>query len=132
MLLVLVLAAAVGGYVLSRPGESAPAPKVQPSLFPAQFAESGFVDGHVALVTSYDAAATARRATGPITVRGTAFVVARCDRGTIRVEVGGLTSSRACTGAAAGVVAVQLARAETLVATVTTPQRGSWGVAVYQ
>ena len=129
-LLVLALAAAGGAFALSQRGDGVSTPK--PSLFPDRFSEADFLSGEVALVTSYDAAANARRVTGTVEVRGTAYVVARCSAGTIRIDVSGLTSSRPCTGAPVGVVALQLTRKAALTATMTLPQTSRWGVAVYR
>lgn len=127
----LALAAAGGAFALSqRGGDASSTPR--PSLFPARFSEPDFLSGEVALVTSYDAAANTRRVTGAVDVRGTAYVVARCSTGTIRVHVNGLTSSRPCTGAPIGVVALGLTDKAHLTATVTTSQTASWGIAIYR
>jgi hypothetical protein len=131
VLLVLALAAAGGAFALSQRGGGI-STSPQPSLFPARFSEAGFLSGEVTLVTSYDAATNARRVTGTVEVRGTAYVVARCRAGTIRLDVSGLTSSRPCTGQPVGVVALQLTRTAQLTATVTLPQSTRWGVAIYR
>lgn len=129
-LLVLALAAAGVAFALSQRGSGSSTPK--PSLFPHQFGEADFLSGQVTLVTSYDAAANARRVTGTVTVRGTAYVVARCSAGTIRIDVSGLTSSRPCTGAPVGVVALQLTDKARLTAIVSATQSTRWGVAIYR
>lgn len=127
----LALAAAGGAFALSqRGGDGSSTPR--PSLFPARFSEPDFLSGEVALVTSYDAAANARRLTGAVDVRGTAYVVARCSAGIVRIDVNGLTSSRPCTGAAIGVVALGLTDKAQLTATVTTRQSTRWGIAIYR
>lgn len=131
-LLVLALVAGVGAFVLSQRGSSSPAPRPQPPLFPARFSEAGFLSGEVRLVTSYDAGARSPRVTGSVDVKGTAYLVARCAAGTVRVAVAGLTSARPCTGAPVGVVAINLTRTSRLTATVSSPQTSRWGIAIYQ
>jgi hypothetical protein len=126
----LALAAAGAAFALSQRGRGSSTPK--PSLFPPRFSEPDFLSGEVALVTSYDAAASARRVTGTVDVRGTAYVVARCSTGTVRIDVNGLTSSRPCTGKPIGVVALGLTDKAQLTATVTTRQSTRWGVAIYR
>ena len=128
-LLVLALAAAGVAFALSQRGSGSSTAK--PALFPNRFSEADFLSGTVTLVTSYDAAANGRRVTGTVSVRGTAYVVARCSAGTIRIDVSGLTSSRPCTGVPVGVVALQLTDKATLTATVDATESTRWGVAVY-
>lgn len=130
VLFVLALAAAGGAFALSQRGDEPSTPS-KPSLFPARFSEAGFLVGQVSLVTSYDATASARQVTGTVDVRGTAYVVARCNAGTIRIDVSGLTSSRPCTGQPIGVAALELTRTAELTTTVTAKQSTSWGVAIY-
>ena len=129
--LVLALAAAVGAFALSERGGSSPSP-TPPALFPTHFSQTGFLAGTATLAASYDADATAQRASGRVTVRGTVYVVARCTVGTIRVVLGGLTSSQPCTGVAVGVVALNLLEPAQLTATVAARQRARWGVALYR
>lgn len=131
-LLLVALLAAVGAFVLSQRGSSSSSPRPRPSLFPARFSETGFLTGAVRLVSSYDAPASSRRLSGSVDVRGTAFVVARCTAGTVRIVIAGLTSARPCTGGPVGVVAVKLARKSRLTASVGASQTTSWGVAIYQ
>ena len=130
-MVVLALVAAGGAFALSQRGGSSPAP-AQPSLFPARFSEPGFLSGEVRLVSSYDAVAGSRRVTGTVDVRGTAYVVARCTAGSVRIDVAGLSSARPCTGAPVGVVALNVTSRTRLTASVSTSQRSTWGVAIYQ
>jgi len=85
-----------------------------------------------ALVSSYDADAVARTARGTVKTRGTVYVVARCQVGTVRVVLAGLTSSQPCTGKPVGLVALNLTQPAELTATVTAAQHASWGVAIYR
>jgi len=129
--LLLALVAAGVAFALSQRGAGSAKPRL-PALFPARFSETGFLEGEASLVSSYDAAATARRTTGSVEIKGAAYVVARCSVGTIRIAVGALTSSQPCTGDPVGVVALQLSAPTTLIATVTAPQTSRWGVAIYR
>jgi hypothetical protein len=131
-LVVLALAAAGAAFALSQRGGSSSSPRPQPSLFPTRFTEAGFLTGDASLVTSYDADASSRRLVGSVAVLGTAYLVARCTAGTVRIIIGGLTSARPCTGAPVGIVALDLTRAAQLTATVTVSQTGRWGVAIYR
>jgi hypothetical protein len=131
-LVVLALVAAGGAFALSQRGGPSPTQRPQPSLFPKEFSEPGFLTGSARLVSSYDAKATARRLTGSVDLRGTAYLVARCNAGTLRIVLAGLTSARPCTGTSVGVVAVNLTKATKVSATVSAPQTGRWGVALYR
>jgi hypothetical protein len=131
-LVLLALVAAGGAFALSQRGDGSAAPSPAPGLFPARFSETGFLSGSAALVSSYDAAATVRRTSGSVSTRGTVYVVGLCRAGTLHVEIGGLTSSRACTGRPVGVIALKLTRGAQLTATVSLRQRGRWGVAIYR
>jgi hypothetical protein len=133
MAALLLLALAAGGvaFALSQRGGSSP-PRPQPSLFPARFSEAGFLSGEVRLVSSYDAVAGSRRLVDSVAVRGTAYLVARCSAGTVRIVIGGLTSARPCTGAPVGVVALNLSGRVQLAATVSAKQPSRWGVAIYR
>lgn len=134
LVVLLVLALAAGGVAiaLSLRGRSSGSSRQQPSLFADRFSEPGFLTGAARLVSSYDADASARRLTGSVDAHGTAYVVARCTAGTLRIAIGGLTSARPCTGTPVGVVALSLTQKAQLTATVSAPQTSSWGVAIYQ
>lgn len=132
VLFVLALVAAGGAFALSQRGIGSSTPHPAPSLFPARFSEAGFLTGDADLVTSYDAAANARRTSGTVDVRETAYLVARCSVGTVHVVIDGLTSARACSGATVGLVALHLTHRVTVTATVSSPQQARWGVAIYR
>jgi len=132
VLLVLAVAAAGGAFALSQRGDSSPSRSPQPRLFADEFSQTGFLSGTASLISSYDAAAAARTARGTVKTRGTVYVVARCQAGTVRVVLGGLSSSQPCTGAPVGLVALNLTQPAQLVATVTAAQRTRWGVAIYR
>ena len=131
LLLALAIAAAGGAFALSQRGGGSTEPTPLP-LFPERFSQAGFLTGVATKAASYDETATARRTTGKVTVRGTVYVVARCDSGAVHVVLGGLTSSQQCTGSAVGVIAFNLLKPEQLTATVTAAQHGRWGVALYR
>ena len=84
------------------------------------------------LLSSYDADAVARTVHGTVKARGTVYVVARCQVGTVRVALGGLSSSQSCTGRPVGLVALNLTQPAELTATVTAAQSSRWGVAIYR
>jgi hypothetical protein len=131
-LLLLALVAGGVAFALSQRGGGSSSPRPQPSLFPVRFSEAGFLSGDVRLVSSYDAVAGSRRLVDSVAVRGTAYLVARCSAGTVRIVVGGLTSARPCTGVPVGVVALNLTSRVQLTATVSARQPGRWGVAIYR
>lgn len=106
--------------------------KSRPSIFPAQFAQAGFLSGSARLDRSYDADPSARRLTGELASGGTAYVVARCDSGSIVVAVGAASMAQPCLGRPVGVIAIQVPRTAQLAATVTAPQTNHWGVAIYR
>ena len=126
-LLALVGAGVALGIFLSRGS-----PATKPSIFPAQFAESGFVSGPIRLDTSYDAGAGESRVTGKLPAGRTSYVVALCDHGGVVVTAGSLTTSQPCTGKPVGVVTLRAAHTEQLTATVSRPQTNRWGIAIYR
>lgn len=132
VLLLLALVAAGGAFALSQRGRSGSAQPEPPPLFPSTFSESGFLSGTATLLSSYDAVARSRRRTATVTARGNVYLVVLCRAGTMHIAVGSITSSRPCTGAPAGVLALNLTQDVTLTATVTAAQDARWGVAIYR
>jgi hypothetical protein len=130
-MVLLALVAAGAAFALSQRGAGSSSPP-RPPLFPTRFGEAGFLAGEARLVSSYDAAAGDRRLSRTVDVRGTVYLVVRCGAGTVHIVVGGATSARTCTGAAEGVVALYLGADTQLTATVSSVQRGRWGVAIYR
>jgi hypothetical protein len=115
-------------------GESAPV-AAEPRLFPSTFRESGFVARSVTLDDEADATVSTIRLQHQFGGTGTAWLVARCDTGSITVQAGSVSSSRQCTGRPFGVAALGLVTdtgSLDVVATVSEPQQSSWGVAVYR
>jgi hypothetical protein len=131
VLLVLAIAAGGGAFALSQRGESSPA-SPQPRLFVGEFFQKGFMSRPATLVSSYAADAAARTARGTVKTRGTVYVVARCQVGTVRVVLAGLSSSQPCTGHPVGLVALNITQPGELTAPVTTSQSARWGVAIYR
>jgi hypothetical protein len=103
-----------------------------PAIFPARFAERGFVSGPVRLDHSFAAAGPQSRLTGALPAGTTSYIVARCDHGGIVVTAGSVTTSQPCTGRPEGVLNLKAGRPTTLTATVTEPQTGRWGLAIYR
>ena len=132
LLVVLALAAAGGAFALSQRGSDGSATRRPPALFPSRFSETGFLTGSAKLVSSYDAAAGSRRKTATVTARGNVYLVVLCRTGTMQIAVGSITSSRPCTGSPNGVLALNLTQDVTVTATVSAPQAGRWGVAIYR
>lgn len=132
LLVLLALAAAGGAFALSQLNSSRSTTQPQPSLFPKTFNQAGFVTGTATLVTSYDAAATARRITATLTARGNVYLVVTCRVGTARLAIGSLTNTGPCTGKPDAVLALNLTRDTTVTATVGTTQSERWGLALYR
>jgi hypothetical protein len=140
LLVVLLIAAAAAagaalGLALTPRDDSSTTPSTRPpSLFAPTFRDSTFLAGTAHLVASRDADAATRRLVDALALPtdGTAYVVARCDRGKVTVTAGALTSSRPCTGAPVGVIALQMGSPATLTASVSATQSARWGVAVYR
>ena len=138
-LLAVLVAAPIAVVLVLRgtDGGSTPA-SAEVDLFATTIREQGFVGEPVTLVDDAAAAATTTRLRHRFggSGSGTAWLVARCDTGSITVQAGALSSSRQCTGKPVGVAALG-ADADTedaldVVATVSRPQRSAWGVAVYR
>jgi hypothetical protein len=103
-----------------------------PSIFPSHFTQAGFLSGSARLDRSYDANAAAGRVTGSLAPGGTAYVVARCDHGSILVAIGAASTAQPCLGRPVGVIVMQVPRTTPLTATVTAAQTQRWGVAIYR
>jgi hypothetical protein len=106
-----------------------------PRLFPARFTQAGFVSHPVRYGAQAAAGANRRGLTGrlPTLRANTVWLVVRCDRGTLDLQIGPATSRVACTGALAGAVALHVT-APTLAVRASVSERQSrfWGVAVYR
>jgi hypothetical protein len=135
-LLAVALAAATALVLsLDHGDDGGRAPVARSSLFTAAFTEPGFLDGNARLVSAWDRPPSVRRLSVSVRLPAgtTAYVVARCDTGSLEVAAGAAGSSTDCKGASRGVVALQAPRLPLhLVVTVAAPQRGRWGVAVYR
>jgi hypothetical protein len=140
VVLVAVAAAAVAALLLGlrdpEGGRPAGAASDRPEV-PATFREAGFVDGSVRLVAASGAASDAVRLGHVFSAAGAVWLVARCDRGTVTVRTGAVTSSRPCIGRPVGVTALAVGDAGgagqlDVVATVSGAQRSAWGVALYR
>ena len=126
LLLALAGAGAALGIFLARGS-----PSTTPSIFPAHFAESGFLSGSARLDRPYAAGPGETRVTGQLSPGRTSYLVALCDHGGMVVTAGSLTTSQPCIGKPVGVIALQVPRTETVTATVTDPQIHNWGLAIY-
>jgi hypothetical protein len=136
-LLAALVAAPVALVLMLRDDESASRPvAAHVTLFASTFREAGFVAQAVTLEDDITAPAATTRLRHEFAGSTTAWLVARCDTGSITVQVGSLSSSRACTGRPVGVAAIDRSSVTDdgldVVASVTRPQRSTWGVAVYR
>ena len=133
--LAVAAAAAAGAFTLALSSEPAE-PAVGPvTIFPAEFVEKGFAPGTLRRIASAQEKSSVTSLSQPLDVNGhgTAWIVAKCDTGKVKVRVGGLESSQRCTGGLVGIVALHAARAPLRInATLTTAQRNAWGIAVYR
>jgi hypothetical protein len=104
------------------------------TLLPVTFREPGFVERPVRRIATLERPATSRR--GTLQLPGGAapiYVVARCDRGQVRVTLGAVSTARLCRGTAVGVVVLSsVRRPAPLNATVSGAQRGRWAVGIYR
>lgn len=135
-LLAVLVAAPIATVLVLRGADDGGTPAADAELFPSSFREPGFVAETVSLGDSATVAAGTAQLRHEFEGTATAWIIARCDAGSITVQVGSVSSSRQCTGRSVGLVAVG---AETgagpsldVVATVSRPQRSAWGVAVYR
>ncbi|MBV9293664.1 MAG: hypothetical protein JO222_14560 [Frankiales bacterium] len=133
------IAALVLSLLLARTDDSAPvAPPVLPStsqLFPAHFAQPGFVSAAVTRLAGVVVPAGTRNAgrTFKVGAVTTSYVVLRCSTGRAVVEVAGVTSSARCIGRPVGVVALSSADGRLPVRVrLTAAQPVPWGVALYR
>lgn len=105
-------------------------------LFPVTFREAGFVGRPVHRIDTAEVEGTTKLGDTFSGGASTLWLVARCDSGSVTVQVGSLSSSRRCTGQAVGVAALDSSTATEgrldVIATVSRPQRSAWGVAVYR
>jgi hypothetical protein len=136
-LLAVLVAAPIALVLMLRDTESADLPAAASvQLFDSSFRETGFVAHSVKLDDDLTAAASTTRLRHDFGGGETAWVVARCDTGSVTVQVGALSSSRDCTGKPIGVAALDASTATDgpleVVATVSEPQGSTWGVAVYR
>jgi hypothetical protein len=136
LLAVLVAAPVATVLVLRGTGDAGVQPVSEAHLFASTYREPGFVEKTVDLVDDTDAPAATTRLHHGFGGTGTAWLVARCDTGSITVQAGALSSSRQCTGKPVGVAALGATAASDgsldVVATVSGPQQSRWGVAVYR
>jgi hypothetical protein len=136
-LLAVLVAAPVAAVLVLRSGDSeGQSAAARTRLFPASFRETGFVAEPVSLLDAVDTAGTRTELRHEFAGADTAWVVARCDTGSITVQTGAVSSSRECTGEPVGLAVFRGTRLTDrpldVVATVSNPQRSSWGVAVYR
>jgi hypothetical protein len=136
LLAVLVAAPIATVLVLRGTGSGSTPAAAEVDLFAPTFREVGFVAEAVTLVDDASVVATTTHLRHAFGGSGTAWLVARCDTGSITVQAGALSSSRQCTGKPVGVAAIgpstDAEAALEVVARVSRPQRSAWGVAVYR
>src|SRR5581483_10274976 len=106
LVLSLLLARSDDSATVARPLVPSPA-----DLFPARFAQAGFVSAPVTQLTGVVAVAGTRGTARTFTVgaSSTTYVVLRCATGRAVVDGAGVTSSARCTGRPVGVVAMTAA-----------------------
>ncbi|HET7529465.1 MAG TPA: hypothetical protein VFJ98_00745 [Mycobacteriales bacterium] len=131
----LVAAAVTLSLELARQPASTAGSPAASSLLPQTFRQPGFADGTLHRQRQVTLPGTVLRRTLQVgePAGSVVYVVARCDRGTVTVRLGGLTSSQRCTGRPVGLVRLTLsADGVGLDVSVDQPQLSSWATGIYR
>ena len=129
---VIAAGVALGVELSHHPSSSS---SVAPRLLPLTFNEEGFSDGPIHREQQAIVPADQRRHVLHIAGPGgtVVYIVVRCDRGTATASLGGLASGAGCSGRAAGVVRLTLAKGgPDLQVTVNRAQRKDWAIGIYR